>query len=424
MLERVATGEIKRLMVFLPPRHTKSELVSRLFSAYYLLRNPHHFVGINSYAADLAFTLSRAARQNFVTCGGEIRDDAAAIKHWETKQGGGMWAAGVGGPITGKGFHLGIIDDPLKNAEEANSEVIREKHKEWYRSTFYTRAEPGAAIILIQTRWNEDDLAGWLLAEEESEEDSPERWHIVCFPAIADDLQSFPDTCTVEEEFREKGRPLCPERYDEDALRRIRAKGERNFEALYQQRPSAKEGYFFKVANLEIVDAVPADGRSARGWDKAATPGDGDYTAGVKMLSKDGMFYITDVVRGQWDTATRDKTIRQTAVLDGIPCKQIGEQEPGSGGKESAQNFLRLLAGYGVSTVQSTANKEERADPFSSQVNAGNVKLLAGPWNKAYIEELRQFPFGSHDDQVDGSSLAFNQLNGVQPWNVTKRSIR
>lgn len=150
VLQQVADGTITRLMVFLPPRHSKSETVSRLFSAYYLARFPDRWVGLTSYAADLAFTLSRHARDNYQAGGGATRQDASAVKHWETGKGGGFWAAGVGGPITGKGGHLLIVDDPLKNAEEANSETIREKQKEWYRSTFSTRAEPGAAIIVVQ----------------------------------------------------------------------------------------------------------------------------------------------------------------------------------------------------------------------------------------------------------------------------------
>jgi predicted phage terminase large subunit-like protein len=412
VLERVASGDLKRLIILLPPRHSKSEMVSRLFSAYYLKRNPSHFVGLNSYSADLAYTLSRAARENFIRCGGVVKDDAAAVKHWETPEGGGLWAAGVGGSITGKGFDLGIIDDPLKNSEEANSEIIREKHKEWYKSTFLTREEPNAAIVIIQTRWHEDDLTGWLLDEEENEEEEPERWHVVCLPAIAEPLPHFPETCTVEPDEREPGQALCPERYDEAALRRKRSKGEREWTSLYQQRPTPREGLFFHVDKLEIVDAAPATGRRARGTDKAATAGGGDWTAGVKMSkSPDGIFYIEDVSRGQWDTATRDRQIKQTAELDGRACTQIGEQEPGAGGKESAENFVRMLSGVPVKTVPSTSNKAERADPFSSQLNAGNVKLVRGPWNKAYIEELRGFPFGAHDDQVDASSLAFNELN-------------
>ena len=426
VIERIASGELKRVMVFLPPRHSKSEMFSRLMSAYYLKKHPDRWVGINSYAAELAHTLSNAARQNFVTCGGELSDDTTAKKHWETKQGGGMWAAGVGGPITGKGFHLGIIDDPVKNSEDANSKVIRDKHKEWYTTTFLTREEPDAAIVLIMTRWNEDDLAGWLLSEEQSDDDdkTQEKWHIVCLPAIAEDALTFPETCTIEPDFRKVGEALCPERYSAEKLLKKKKKGARDFDALYQQRPSAKEGLFFHVTQLEIVDAVPVGGRTVRGWDKAATQDDGDYTAGVKMTkAPDGIFYIEDVVKGQWNTAVRDKQIRQTAELDGTSCKQKGEQEPGSGGKESAGNFIRLLVGFPVSVERSTANKEERADPYSSQLNAGNVKLLRGKWNADYIEELRQFPNGRHDDQVDASSLAFNELNGTQPWSQGRRRI-
>lgn len=427
VIERIANGELKRVMVFLPPRHSKSEMFSRLMSAYYLKKHPDRWVGINSYAAELAHTLSNAARQNFVACGGELSDDTTAKKHWETKQGGGMWAAGVGGPITGKGFHLGIIDDPVKNSEDANSKVIREKHKEWYTATFLTREEPDAAIVLIMTRWNEDDLAGWLLAEERSDDDdkTQEKWHIVCLPAIAEESLNFPETCTVEPDFRVVGEALCPERYPTHKLLKKKKKGVRDFDALYQQRPTAKEGLFFHVTQLEIVDAVPVGGRTTRGWDKAATQDDGDFTAGVKMTKgTDGLFYVEDVVRGQWNTAVRDKQIRQTAELDGRQVKQKGEQEPGSGGKESADNFIRLLSGFSVSVERSTANKEERADPFSSQLNAGNVKLLRGKWNADYIEELRQFPNGQHDDQVDGSSLAFNELNGRMEWSQTTRQIR
>lgn len=416
MLERVASGELKRVMIQLPPRHSKSELVSRLFSAYYLLMNPGHFVGINSYSAELAYTLSNAARQNYVAGGGALSDDTTAKKHWETTAGGGLWAAGVGGSITGKGFHLGIIDDPIKNAEEAASEIIREKHKEWYRSTFYTRAEPDASIIIIQTRWHEDDLTGWLLSEE-TEGEQPENWHIVCLPAIAESVEHIPDACTLEPDGRAEGEALCPERYDIDALNRIKSKGAYNFDALYQQRPTAREGSFFHVNQLQIVDAAPTDGRRARGWDKAATVAGGDFTVGVKMnKAPDGFFYIEDVVRGQWDTAARDRTIRQTAELDGKVCKQVGEQEPGSGGKESAENFIRLLSGFSVSVERSTTAKELRADPLSSQVNAGNVRIVRGEWNRKFIEELRTFPHGKHDDQVDAVALAFNKLNGTQEW--------
>lgn len=342
-----------------------------------------------------------------------MKDDAAAVKHWETPQGGGLWAAGVGGSITGKGFHLGIIDDPLKNAEEASSEVIREKQKEWYSSTFYTRAEPDAAIIIIQTRWHEDDLTGWLLSEEADE--SPEGWTVLCLPALFDEMPKFPASCDVVPDFREtEGAALCPERYTAERLNQIRARiGEYHFEALYQQTPTSKKGLFFDVSKFgDFVDVAPINAVRVRGWDKAATEGDGDYTAGVKIAkAPDGIFYIEDVVREQMGTARRDAVIRQTAALDGTAVKIVGEQEPGSGGKESAESFVRMLAGFTVETEKVSGSKELRADPFSSQINAGNVRIVKGDWNKAFIEELRKFPKGKHDDQVDAASLAFTAAN-------------
>ncbi len=412
VLEKVASGEIKRLLIQLPPRHSKSEMISRLFTAYYLKKNPHHFVGVNSYSAELAYTLSRASRENFQKCGGIVKDDVSAVKHWETPEGGGMWAAGVGGSITGKGFHLGIIDDPIKNAEEAASDTIREKHKEWYSSTFYTRGEPDSAIIAIQTRWHESDLTGWLLEEESGEE--PENWHVVNLPALyEEEIGKFPDSCSVEKDFRAtEGDALCPERYTAEKLRKIKARiGEYHFGALFQQQPTSKKGLFFDVSRLEIINAAPAIKMSVRGWDKAATAGDGDYTVGARVSNdKDGIYYVEDVVRGQWDTAVRDRTIRQTAETDGKKVKIRGEQEPGSGGVFQAQTFIRMLAGFSVKCEKATTAKEVRADSFSSQINAGNVKLIRGDWNKAFIEELRKFPRGKHDDQVDAASLAFNAL--------------
>lgn len=424
VLQRVADGEIKRLMVFMPPRHGKSEEISRLFSAYFLSRYPHRWVAISSYAAELAFTLSRAARENYVNAGCEMKVGSGSLAHWETGSGGGLFAAGVGGPFTGKGFHLGIIDDPLKNAADANSETIRESQKEWYRSTFYTREEPwsetdpNAAIILIQTRWNEDDLAGWQLAEEAAaaeDDEEPERWHIVNLPAIAEDPHEFPKTCTVEPDWRKVGEPLCPERRPLEKLKRILKRiGGYFFDALFQQRPSAKEGSFFKVANFKIVKAAPAGLRKCRAWDQASTEGGGDWTVGalVSGPDDDGQWYVEDVTRGQWDTAQRNRQIRQTAALDGRNVRIRGAQDPGNTGVDAAKAFVKMLAGFTVVTERASGSKEVRADPYSAQVNAVNVNLVEGAWNKAFIEEHRQFPTGKHDDQVDATADGFNELAG------------
>ena len=408
-LEQVAAGELKRLMVFLPPRHGKSELVSRLFSAYYLYCNPAHWVGINSYAAALAYTFSRNARDNYTRIGGTIKADAGAVTHWETGQGGGLWAAGVGGPITGKGFNLGIIDDPLKNAEDAASEVIRAKQKDWYNSTFYTRQEPEAAIVVIQTRWHEDDLSGHILSKEAEE---PEGWHIIHLEAIKEpEPPEYPETCTIAPDARQPDEALNPERYPLAKLRKIAARiGSYFFGALYQQRPKPREGGMFKRAWFKIVDRLPIGARAVRYWDKAGTEGGGKETAGVKMGEYQGKYYIADVVHGQWEAPGRERVIKQTAEIDGVNCHIWIEQEPGSGGKESAQATIRNLAGYVVKADRPTGDKALRAEPFAAQAEAGNVYLVQGEWNYGYLEQLTTFPNGKFKDLVDGSSGGFNAL--------------
>ena len=422
VVERVASGELKRVMIFVPPRHSKSETVSRLFSAYYLMRNPDKWVGLTSYSSELAYVLSRASQENYLRSGARLSAKAGAVKHWETQAGGGLWAAGVGGPITGKGFSIGLIDDPLKNAEEASSEIIREKQKEWYRSTFYTRAEPGAAIVLIQTRWHQDDLAGWLLSEES--EENAEGWHIVNLPAVAEASPTFPDSCTVSDDWREDGAALCPERFDLDRLAQIRSRiGEYYFSALYQQRPTAKEGAFFKTSELKIVNAPPAILRTCRAWDLAAST-KGDYTAGVKIgVDADGLWYVLDVVRGQWLPDDRNKVMAQTAAIDGRNTRIRLAQDPGQAGVDQAQALTRMLAGYGVRAERVSGAKEARADAVAAQVNAGNFRLVDGRWNTAFIEELRQFPMGKNDDQIDALSDAFTELVGngpIKQWNLQR----
>jgi predicted phage terminase large subunit-like protein len=410
-LQRVTDGECRRLMIFMPPRHTKTETVTVRYATYRMEHDPTMNVILGCYNQHLANRFSRKVKRLAETRI-PLSKDRNAVEEWETAKGGGFRAVGVGGGITGFGGNLIMIDDPVKSREEANSEIFRNKCWDWFNDDLYTRLEPNAAMILTMTRWHEDDLAGRLLKEME---EGGEHWDVVQLAALAEENDPMG---------REVGQALCPDRYDEEALERIKARGPHSFEALYQQNPTPKEGYFFDVSKLEFVDAAPADARRARGWDKAATQDDGDWTAGIKIAAKDGIFYIEDCVRGQWNTANRDRNIRQTAELDGRACHQIGEQEPGSGGKESAEAFIRLLSGFSVSNEKSTANKEERADPFSSQMNASNVRIVRGPWNKAFIEEYRTFPFGKHDDQVDGGSLAFNKLNSHQPWTQSTRSIR
>jgi predicted phage terminase large subunit-like protein len=409
-LQRVADGELQRLMVFMPPRHGKSESVSRLFPAYYLLRHPRHFVGLTSYGADLAYTLSRAARDFYGAGGGTLSRSAGAVKHWETESGGGLWAAGVGGPMTGKGFHLGIIDDPLKDAEEAASSTIRAKQKDWYGATFSTRMEPGAAIVVLQTRWHDDDLSGYLLAMEQ---DEPEYWHLIDMPALAlpprDDL---PISCTLEDDWRPLGAALCPERYSAERLVAIRARiSDYYFESLYQQRPRPRTSGMFPLLDT-LAQPAPMGAARVRYWDTAgASAGKGDYSAGVLMARDAARWVVEDVVRGQWAAAERNAVIRQTAATDAQRghVRTIVEQPPGLA-KEATEAIVRELAGYVVEADPVRGDKVSRAEPLASQWQAGNVGVVAASWTRAYLDELAAFPFGRYDDQVDASSGAFRHL--------------
>jgi predicted phage terminase large subunit-like protein len=418
VLQRVADGKLPRLIVMMPPRHGKSEEVSRLFPAYYLRRYPSRWVGLTSYGAELARTFSRSARANFVEGGGRMNPAVKAQTHWETDAGGGMWATGVGGAQSGKGFHLGIIDDPLKDRKEADSALIRENQKEWYRSTFYTRAEPLNAIVLVLTRWHMDDLCGWLLASEIGNE--PENWHIVRFPAEAEAEKDadfeVPDTCTLEPDWRELGDPLCPERYPSAALAKNKADS-REWASLFQQRPRPREGNLFKFSWFEgrEVGASPEEARRVRYWDLAGSDGRGDFTAGVRMAKgADGVVYIEDVVRGQWSPHQRDQKIRAVAEADNARYPRTVtwiEKESGIGGEERMAALTRLLSGFTIRSERPTGDKAFRADPFASQCEAGNVRIVRGDWKNAFLDELCSFgPGCDHDDMVDAASGAFNKL--------------
>jgi predicted phage terminase large subunit-like protein len=419
VLQRVADDELRRVMIFFPPRHSKSETVSRLFPAYYLYRHPDRFVGIASYGADLAYTLSRSARDNYERGGGVLHRAAKAVKYWLTRALGGLWAAGVGGPATGKGYHLGIVDDPLKDWKEASSETIRARIKDWWSTVWATREEPGGAQVIVQTRWHEDDLSGYLLsleAEALAEGDEPEGWYIVNLPAIADpdDAPSYPASCMVHPDWRAAGEALCPERYPLVRLERMRKRiGEFFFGALFQQQPRPREGGLFP-RTVRTIGAVPAKALRVRYWDKAgARPGKGDYTVGVLIAATgDGTFYIEDVVRGQWQAKERNAVIKQTAESDrarygSVP---IYIEEPPGLAREATEAVIRVLVGFAAYGNPVKGDKVERAEPFAAQWQAGNVVLVTGAWNRAYIEELSGFPTAKHDDQVDGSSGAFEKI--------------
>jgi predicted phage terminase large subunit-like protein len=254
LLQRVADGELNRLIVCCPPRLGKSLLVSKLFPAYWVSRYPTRFCAIASYSAELAYAHSREARHYYRAVGHALSKDSTAVGNWLTPERGGCIAAGVRGPFTGKGYALGIIDDPYKGPEDANSAGQRQKLIEWFQSVWLTRSEPGvngatgAAQVVVLTRWHQDDLIGWLLSQESGA--APQHWQVLNLPAIAEHPAQqlrFPDTCSLEPDWRQPGQPLCPERFPAAELEQIRIRaGSYWWNALYQQRPSPAEGLLFQ----------------------------------------------------------------------------------------------------------------------------------------------------------------------------------
>ncbi len=393
---------IRRLIVTMPPRHGKSELCSKYLLAWFLGMYPDKRVILSSYGADFASEWGSKARNILKAFGPalfgiRLLQSPSARDRWDIAgRNGGMRTAGVGGDLTGRGAHLLIIDDPVKNAEEAASATMRNNAWEWWLSTASTRLEPDATVILIQTRWHQDDLAGRLLLD--AQQVGGRRWRTVHMPAISDD-----------------GQALWPERYPLEELRQIqRDKGSYWWNALYQQQPTPPEGGQFKREWFSIVPALPAGAcKAVRYWDKAGTEGGGDYSAGCLIVKHQGLYYVADMCRGQWSDLKREYMMEQCAARDRhvLGRVEIGvEQEPGSAGKDSTKATIRRLAGYSVRADRVTGDKQTRASPFAAQAEAGNVSLVSGPWNAAYLDELCMFPHGTHDDQVDSSSGAFNLL--------------
>lgn len=425
-LDAVISGASDRLMIFAPPQHGKSQLASVHLPAYWLGKNPDMPVILASYGASLAYSKSRQARSivesvEYADIFPDVRTnpESRARDNWSILgHQGELVAAGVGGPITGHGAKLGIIDDPFENWEQAQSKTIREKVWEWYRTTFRTRIWENGRIVIIMTRWHEDDLCGKLIEEQ------GDNWQILRLPAIAENQKDRdrnneslglprgqPDPLR-----RKAGEPLCPLRFSKESLLELKTDvGPMGWNAEYQGIPTAPEGNEFKREWFVIIDDLPAHFESiVRYWDKAATQDGGDYTVGILMGSIDGLYYVIDVVRGQWSTGNRENVMKQTAEMDyqdyGNKVKVYHEEEPGSSGKDSAEATNKNLAGYPVFAVKSTGSKEVRAQPFIAQCAAGNVRLLKAKWNKAYIDELCAFPNGTNDDQIDGSSGAFNKI--------------
>jgi len=395
--EKLTYENNQRFIIEMPPRHGKSVIFSTLLPAFYLINHPYNKVLLSSYSFSLAADFAYKVR-NILQNYGLMEFPKNELANFENREGGGLFAAGVRGSITGKGANLLILDDPVKNMEEARSVLIRDKVYEWFKSTFLTRAEPGANIVIIQTRWNQDDLAGRLLREES------EIWKEIKIPALAEKNDILG---------RQEGEPLWAERYSLEMLKaRKESVGSFVWSAEFQQAPLNPEGALFRREWFEIVEDYPRDCSKTRYWDLAGTTAkESDYTAGVLLGEKDGIFYVIDVKRMKGTPLEVENLIRQTAMLDGnIPI--YIEQEPGASGVQAIDHYRReVLKGFDFHEDKKSTNKELRARPVSACAEAGNLKIVKSFWNKDFLDEIEMFPNGLHDDQVDALSGAFEKIS-------------
>lgn len=420
-LQEIADGKQKYILIEMPPRHGKSMTVTETFPAYYLMRNPNKRVIAAAYSDGLATKFGRMNRNKFNEFSYELfnirlSDTNAANKDWGiSEMSGGMLATGIGGSITGHGADLMIIDDPIKNMKEATSKLIRDNIWDEWEATLSTRLHNGASVIVIMTRWHEDDLIGRLLTR------SPYDWVRLRLPALAEENDLLG---------RKEGEALCRELgFDEKwAEDKILTVGSRTWNALYQQRPSPAGGAIFKREHIKYyvrtkeqhrewnlsddVAVLPIHfDKQAQSWDCTFKDTENsDYVVGGVWARKKAHYYLMDVVRKRMGFSETIKAIKQ--MSDKHPkaiSKYIEDKANGTAIIEMLKDQLS-----GIVAVEPEGGKEARANAVEPLFEAGNVYFphpLMCPWIEDLIDELIAFPNAEHDDFVDMTTQALNQLH-------------
>jgi|TARA_Y100000361_G_C11147934_1_gene339215 predicted phage terminase large subunit-like protein len=394
-----------RLMLFMPPRHGKSTLASIAYPAWHLGRNPKHEFISCSYSGSLAMSFSRKVRHLLreplyknVFTDAKLDPSSQSVEAWLTTKGGGYVAAGVGGGITGKGAHVLVIDDPVKNREDAESDYNRDNVWDWYTSTAYTRLAPGGGILVILTRWHDDDLAGRLLR---GAADGGDEWEVVKYPAIAE----------ADEEYRKMGDALHEDRYNLESLEKIqRAVGPRDWSALYQQNPVSDEGDYFTRDMIRYYDPADIDFSRMKfycAWDLAIGQRDrNDYSVGLVVgVDEYDNLYVVDCVRGKFDgfeivERILDLYEQWRPSIIGI---EKGHIEMALGPfLEKRVRERKLYEAYFKDLKPGRRDKEARARAIQGRMQQGMVRIPKDEvWTGPLVAELLRFPNGVHDDQVD-----------------------
>jgi predicted phage terminase large subunit-like protein len=443
-LMRVAAGEVSRLIVTMPPRHGKSETISRYLPAWYMGRFPDRQVMLASYEAKFASTWGGKARDLLEAYGPElfgvrVSDGTAAKDNWSLDgRQGVMVTAGVGGGLTGKGAHLLVIDDPVKNSEDAASTTMQEKAWDWWVSTARTRlmpatpTNPPGAVIVVMTRWNEKDLVGQML---QAQEDGGDTWEVLNLPAIAeaDDALGRP-----------VGESLCPELVTEEEWERTRrASGSYWWSAMYQQRPSPAEGMLFKDEHFRYWTLTHNEGGqpfirlhdldgSARSFDvgrcvkyqtsdiAASTKETADYTVVTTFLRTPDMdLVVWKVARRKFDLLKVPEFIEGEWKAEGQPSLYVEKFGHGYGVVKTLRN-----RGIPVHDLQPVGDKVTRAMDAVARYEAHQVfHPKAAPWLDEFEAELKAFPNGAHDDMVDTVAYGAIKMHGIDSKESRPRAV-
>lgn len=406
-----------RLIISMPPRHGKSRLVSETTVPWYLQEFPGKHVMLTCYNSDKAEEFGRKARDIIVNrpdlFSVRVRRDVSRVDHFETESGSEANFVGLNGGMTGKGAHLIIVDDYIKNIQEALSPKHREDQWIEFLANLDTRLEPGGTVIIVATRWHSDDLIGRVLKNLKG-------WEYICMPALATEKD--------DPLGRAIGEPLFPERYGLERLLEIKEArtGTFLFESLYQQRPIDDISQLTNRDWIKIIDGVPAELEAkmtrTRAWDLAATEGGGDWTTGTLMgrVPVNNNCIIFHVAHKQLSPANVEQLVRQTAEMDGTGVTVCIEQEPGSASKHLIEHYQRnVLPEFRVVAVPTSGLKKiVRWQPFIAAAEFGRVSMVRAPWNETFLEEYDAAPSAAHDDQLDTAAIAYNNLYQLTPTNI------
>jgi hypothetical protein len=405
-------GQIDRLMLLCPPQHGKSTAASKRMPAYVLGQNPKIDVISASATAQLAEEFGREVRNCISSTEYQalfpettLAEDSQAKGRWNTKDGGGYYAVGMGGALMGRGGELGIIDDPFATWEDAQSQLTRDKAWDWYTGTFYNRIRPGGPIIVIQHRMHEDDLVGRLLAQQHAGGD---KWEVVELPATLED-------------------PPWVERYDRTALERIkRISGPRKWAALYLQNPTPDDGTFFRREWFELFDPAKLKGGHAyTTGDFAVTEGAGDFTSiATHRYIDDTLWLACEGWRGQ---SSADQWIER--LIDQFrvcrPLCFFGESGPIRRAVEpfltrrmrERRTFCRL------EWLVRAHDKATMACPLQAMAASGKVKIADTEFGHNLLTQLLQFPAGLRDDDVDMAALMGMAVDQAPPGFVKAEAL-